>query len=197
MARIGFAVTGSFCSMDDMLYVLENLSQEHDIEVFMTPHVDMMDTRFYQAKEMKEKVKKIINKEIHTSIQDAEKYGPLEKLGAVVVYPCDATTLAKLYYGINDNGVTMLVKSCLRNQVPIVLGVYSNDVLSITGHNLFGLMRCKHYYFVPMYQDDYQKKPNSLIACKEKVKETLECALKHQQYQPFLLGCTKYKSIRE
>lgn len=193
MRKIGFAITGSFCSMDDMLYVLKKLSEEYEIEIFMTPHVNEMDTRFYSADELKDKIKKIVDCDIHVSIQDAEVYGPKKSLDAVVVYPCDASTLAKLYYGINDNGVTMLVKSCLRNQIPIVLGVYSNDVLSITGHNLFGLMKTKNYYFVPMYQDDYKHKPNSVVACKNKAMKTLEYALNHQQYQPFLLG---YKEVQ-
>lgn len=188
MIKIGFAITGSFCSMDNMLYVLKLLNKKYDVEVFITPHVNEMDTRFYTSKQLKNKIKDIIQKDVHTSIQESEIYGPLKTLDAVVIYPCDSSTLAKLYHGINDNNVTMLVKSCLRNGVPIIVGVFSNDVLSITGQNLFGLMRCKNYYFVPMYQDDYKQKPNSIVACKNKVCETLDCALQHQQYQPFFLG---------
>ena len=108
------------------------------------------------------------------------------------LYPCDANTLAKLVYGINDNAVTMLIKSSLRNQCPIVLGVYSNDILANSGKNLLTLMNMKNYYVVPMYQDDYKKKPNSVVACKNKVNDTIKCALNHQQYQPFLLG---YKEV--
>lgn len=192
MNKMGFCITGSFCSMDDMLEVLKNLSKDFDIEVFLSDHVNEMNTRFYTENDLKKKIKNIIHKEIHTSIQEAEVYGPMKKLDIVLVYPCDANTLAKLVYGINDNGVTMLVKSSLRNQCPIVLGVYSNDILSNSGKNLLTLMNMKNYYVVPMYQDNYKKKPNSVIACKNKVKETIDCALKHQQYQPFLLG---YKEI--
>lgn len=109
-----------------------------------------------------------------------------------MIYPCDANTLCKLDNGINDNVVTMLVKSSLRNQIPIVLGVYSNDILYQSGKNLISLMGKKNYYIVPMYQDNYKEKPNSMIACKEKVKETLKCAMNHQQYQPVMLG---YKEV--
>ncbi len=188
MLKLGFAITGSFCSMDDMLDVLNEVCHDYDVEVFMTPHVQQMDTRFYCHDELEKKVKKITHKDIHTTIQEAEVYGPKKKLDAVLVYPCDGTTLNKLDLGINDNCVTMLVKSSLRNQVPIVLGVYSNDILSNSGVHLLSLFNKKNYYFVPMFQDHYLAKPQSMIACKKKVKETLKAALSHQQYQPFLLG---------
>jgi len=188
MLKLGFCITGSFCSMDNMLKVLKTLNEDYDIEVFMTPHVQTMDTRFYSAQDLKDKIYEIVPKKIHTTIQEAEVYGPLKSLDVVVIYPCDSNTLAKLNYGINDNVVTMLVKSSLRNQVPIVIGLFSNDTLAKSGQNLFALMNSKYYYFVPMYQDHYEKKPNSVIACDSKVKETLELALQHQQFQPFWLG---------
>lgn len=192
MLKLGFCVTGSFCSMDDMLYVLKELKDDYDIEVFLTPHVNTMDTRFYQCEKLKELIMNEIDKPIHVSIQDAEVYGPIKKLDVVLVYPCDAYTLNKLNYGINDNGVTMLVKSSLRNNVPIVLGVYSNDILSYSGQSLMAIMGKKNFYIVPMYQDNYKKKPNSMIACKTKVKKTIEKALQHEQYQPIILG---YKEV--
>lgn len=188
MLKLGFGITGSFCSMDDMLFVLKELSQDYDIEVFMTSHVQSMDTRFYDHDTLLSRVQDIVPKAIHTTIQEAEIYGPKVKLDLVLIYPCDATTLNKLDLGINDNCVTMLVKSSLRNQTPIVLGVYSNDILSGSGVHLMSLFHRKHYYFVPMYQDNYLQKPNSLIACKEKVKATLTAAKQSRQYQPFFQG---------
>lgn len=192
MLKLGFCITGSFCSFDDMLEILKQLIEVYDIEVFVTPNVNTLDTRFYSQKEIKEKIKDIIHKDIHTTIQEAEVYGPNLKLDVVLIYPCDALTLAKIVHGINDNAVTMLVKSSLRNQSPIVLGVYSNDILAQSGKNLMTLMNTKNYYFVPMYQDDYKNKPNSVIACKNKVIKTIESALNKKQYQPFLLG---YKEV--
>lgn len=192
MRKLGLCITGSFCSMDDMLDVVSQLKKDYDIEVFLTPHVNTMNTRFYSSDELKSKISQLIHKEVHTTIQEAEVYGPTLKLDIVLIYPCDASTLAKLHHGINDNAVTMLVKSSLRNNVPIVLGVFSNDILSNSGKNLFALMNMKNYYFVPMYQDHYKNKPNSMIACKNKVKDTLTSALNHEQYQPFILG---YKEV--
>ena len=151
-----------------------------------------MDTRFYSHSELISHIQNITGKKVHRTIQEAEIYGPHPQLDAVVVYPCDATTLNKIDLGINDNCVTMLVKSCVRNQIPIVLGVYSNDILSSSGVHLLSLFNKKNYYFVPMFQDHYQKKPQSMIADKNKVVNTLKAAFLHQQYQPFILG---YKKI--
>lgn len=50
MYKIGFAVTGSFCSMNDMLEVLKQVCQHYDVEVFITPHVHQLDTRFIHMK---------------------------------------------------------------------------------------------------------------------------------------------------
>ena len=98
--KIGFCITGSFCSMDDMLYVLKKLCKEYDVEVFMTPNVFEMDTRFYKSDELKVKIMDMTKKDIHHTINESEIYGPDCILDVVVVYPCDANTLNKL-----DNGV--------------------------------------------------------------------------------------------
>lgn len=190
--RLVLCVTGSFCSMDDLLYVLKQLNQYYEIDVFMTPHVYTLDTRFNTSQQLKDKITDIIHKDIHYSINDAETYGPDKKADIVLVYPCDANTLNKIDNGINDNCVTMVIKSCLRNRVPVVMGVYSNDFLSNSGIHFMSLLNKKNFYFVPVYQDDYINKPFSLTADRTKVKDTLSQALLYEQIQPLLLG---YKEI--
>ncbi len=34
MLKLGFCITGSFCSMDDMLIVMKELVKDYEIEVF-------------------------------------------------------------------------------------------------------------------------------------------------------------------
>ncbi len=192
MKKLGFCITGSFCSMKDMLSVLSLLVKDYDVEVFMTPNVQSFDTRFQSAKNLKEDVEALTKKPVLNTIQDAEVYGPMKSLDIVLVYPCDGNTLAKVNSGINDNVVTMIIKSSLRNQVPIVFGVFSNDILGASGKNLLTLFNKKNLYFVPMIQDDFKNKPNSAVACHTKVQDTLEYALLGKQLHPFLLG---YKEV--
>jgi dipicolinate synthase subunit B len=192
MLKLGFCITGSFCCMDDMLYVLNDIKDDYDIEIFLSNTVNEMDNRFYSRDDLIKHIKTIIQCPIHTTINESEVYGPIKKLDIVLVYPCTSNTLSKLVHGINDNCVTMIVKSSLRNQVPIVLGISTNDALGNSGKNILTIMNTKNFYLVPMYQDNYIKKPLSMIAQKEKVKETLIKAINHQQIQPFMLG---YKEL--
>ncbi|EFW04258.1 hypothetical protein HMPREF9488_02541 [Coprobacillus cateniformis] len=62
MLKLGFCITGSFCSMDDMLIVMKELVKDYEIEVFLTPHVNTMDTRFYSSHDLKEKIKEVSKK---------------------------------------------------------------------------------------------------------------------------------------
>ena len=48
-------------------------------------------------------------------------------------------------------------------------------------------MIMKNIYFVPFGQDDYIKKPNSMIADVEKIKDTVEAAMEKEQIQPVIL----------
>ncbi|MFQ9071401.1 MAG: flavoprotein [Faecalibacillus faecis] len=59
-------------------------------------------------------------------------------------------------HGINDNAVTMVVKSTLRNQHNIVLGLCSTDLLSTSGMNMMKIFNTKHL-FGATYQDDNQE----------------------------------------
>ena len=46
----------------------------------------------------------------------------------------------------------------------------------------------KHFYFVPMKQDNPITKPRSVVFIPEFIKKTLEEALDNKQIQPMILG---------
>lgn len=186
--KIGIGITGSFCSLKDCLDFLRELKgYPVDIYIFVSEHIHYCDTRFFKAEQFIEQIEKIINKKVISSIVEAEAFGPQIPLDLMVVYPCSANTLAKMAHGINDNAVTMAVKSTLRNQHNIVLGLCSNDLLSTSGMNMMKILNTKHFYLVPMYQDDVIKKPNSLIARSDLVIQTMINALVDKQIQPLFL----------
>lgn len=105
----------------------------------------------------------------------------------MLVEPCTSNTAAKLAWSITDTPVTMAVKSHLRSQKPVVLALASNDSLAGTLKNLGMLSNAKHYYFVPLRQDDAQKKPNSLVADFARTADTLVSALNGIQIQPSVI----------
>lgn len=49
-------------------------------------------------------------------------------------------------------------------------------------------MNMKNIYFVPFGQDDFQKKPNSMISHVELIPDTIVMALKGKQLQPVILA---------
>ena len=186
--KIGIGITGSFCSLKSCLLFLKELkSYPVDLYVFVSEKVFKEDTRFFKANQFIEQVEKIIDKKVITDVVEAEVFGPKLPLDMMVVYPCSANTLAKLAHGINDNAVTMAVKSTLRNQKNIVLGLCSNDLLSTSGMNMMKILNTKHFYLVPMFQDDIFKKPNSLIAKNDLIIQTMINALVDKQLQPLFL----------
>ena len=186
--KIGIGITGSFCSLKSCLLFLKELkSYPVDLYVFVSENIFKEDTRFFKANQFIEQVEKIIGKKVITDVVEAEEFGPKLPLDMMVVYPCSANTLAKLAHGINDNAVTMAVKSTLRNQKNIVLGLCSNDLLSTSGMNMMKMLNTKHFYLVPMFQDDIFKKPNSLIASNDLIIQTMINALIDKQLQPLFL----------
>ena len=140
--KIGVGITGSFCSLSNCLRFLKELKKYPvDIYVFISDQVNSCDTRFFKANQLIIEVEKIIEKKVICSVVEAEIFGPQIPLDLMVVYPCSANTLAKMAHGINDNAVTMAVKSTLRNQHNIVLGLCSNDLLSTSGMNMMKIAR--------------------------------------------------------
>ncbi len=185
---IGFAITGSFCSMEDMFFVLRTLvKQAKKVHVIVSNSVVTCDNRFYSAKDLMTKIR-TISPRIITRIEEVEPFGPSTPLDALLIYPCTSNTLGKITHGINDTPVTMACKSTLRNNKPIILGIYTNDALRGSGENIMRIINTKNFYLVPMFQDDIETKPYSMIANKDKVIQTLTLALDHKQIQPIFEG---------
>ena len=78
----------------------------------------------------------------------------------------------------------MAAKSHLRILRPVLLCVATNDALGASAQNIGRLLNTKNIYFVPMKQDDFINKPNSLVANFDKLPQSVENALKKVQLQP-------------
>ena len=53
--------------------------------------------------------------------------------------------------------------------------------------NLGTVLAMKNVYFVPLGQDDCEKKPTSLVCDFKKVEQTIEDAIERKQTQPLLI----------
>lgn len=187
--RIGFGFTGSFCNMEPALEALNELAKEgHEIRCFVTPDIVTTTTRFGTYKEFKQRMMDITTYEPIETVAQAEEYGPKFPIDLVVVAPATATSISKLVHGIYDNAVLMMTKANLRNHKPVVVGVSSNDLLGISGVNLMTLLTMKDLYLIPFGQDDYRRKPLSLVCDFKLLVPTVNAALEHRQLQPLLIN---------
>jgi dipicolinate synthase subunit B len=187
--KIGFALTGSHCTIGEVIPQIEKLIKA-GTQVFpiISPAVNNVSTRFGEAKDIKERLKKITGNRIIKSIVDAEPIGPQKMFDIIVIAPCTGNTLAKLANGITDTPVLMSAKAQLRNQRPVVLAISTNDGLGLNAKNLGILLATKNIFIVPFGQDDPLQKPTSLVSRLDLLLPTIEKALKREQIQPILLS---------
>ena len=185
--RIGYALTGSFCTFSKALAQAEKLAElGAEIIPIMSENAASVSTRFGDAQEDIGTLEKISGKQVIKTISDAEPIGPKSLTDIMVVSPCTSNTAAKLANSITDTAVTMAVKSHLRSGKPVLLAIASNDSLLGSAKNLGELFNRKNYYFVPMLQDDCKKKPASLVAEFNMIPEAVEAALNGIQLRPII-----------
>jgi len=182
---LGFAITGSFCTFDKALAVMEYfLKAGYNIVPIMSQNAYTTDTRFGTAEHFGRRITELTGRAIIHDISSAEPIGPERLLDAMLILPCTGNTLGKLAGGITDTSVTMAAKAHIRNARPLILGVSTNDALGTSAKNIGQLMNQKHVYLVPMRQDDHINKPNSIVADFESAGQAVESALAGIQCQP-------------
>ena len=173
--KLGFAMTGSFCTWSKAVAVMEQLSKEYELYPILSPISCRSDNRFGKAQDWIQRIEEICGRTIWKTIEDVEPIGPRNLLDLLLIAPCTGNTLGKLAGGITDTCVVMAAKANLRNGNPLVLAVSTNDALG-----------AKNVYLTPMAQDAPEKKPTSLVALFDRIPETLEAALQGKQLQPVL-----------
>jgi len=196
--RIGFALTGSFCTLSKVVPQITQLREEGAI---ITPILSFSvrdyNTRFGDRNYWRDQVSRAAATiEIIDTIAGAEPIGPRALLDIMVIAPCSGNSLAKLAAGIADTPVLMAAKAHLRNNRPLVIAVSSNDALAANFSNIGTLLNRKQLYFVPFVQDDTELKPNSLIADWQLLAPTIAAALKGHQLQPIFCQHTDENSCK-
>lgn len=187
--KIGYAMTGSFCTFEKSYAAAGRLIEAGaELTPIFSFNAASIDTRFGTAREWVEKMEILCEKSAIRTIEEAEPIGPKGMFDIIAVAPCTGNTLAKLALSIVDTPVTMAVKSHLRNSRPVIIAVSTNDALAGTAKNVGALMNYRNYYFVPLREDDYIKKPTSAVADYEKLPEAILNALNGIQIQPLIFS---------
>ena len=185
--RIGFAMTGSFCTFSQVFPEAQRLADEGaSLYPILSDNVWSLDTRFYTAEQVKSRLEAICGRPIWHTLPEVEPIGPKHLLDLLIVAPCTGNSLGKLAGGIIDTPVVMAAKSQLRNGGPVLLAVSTNDALAMCAKNIGALLACRNFYFVPFRQDSPEKKPASLVARFDLLFESACAALEGHQLQPML-----------
>ena len=179
MKNICFALTGAFFEIDKALAVVTQLNKTFNIKIVLSSYVQNINPL------LAEKIEKKFGKPV-TTIAEAERICPNNLSDALVIFPCTGNTLAKIANGISDDVVPFLAKAHARNFRPVVFGISTNDGLGLNMLNIARLMNEKEMYFVPFFQDNFEKKPKSLVCKPELIEKTLIQALEREQVQPVL-----------
>ena len=96
--KIGFCLTGSFCTFKKTIEQMKELIKEEAIVIpIMSYSAYNLDTKFGKAKEFIEEIENISgNKIIHT-IQEAEPIGPKNLTDIMLVAPCSQKHTIKAF----------------------------------------------------------------------------------------------------
>lgn len=185
--RIGYVMTGSYCTFERSFRQAERLREMGaELVPVMSENAASVSTRFGSGAGNAARLAEICGREVITDISSAEPIGPKNMTDILVVAPCTSNTAAKLAGGITDTAATMAVKSHLRSGKPVVLAIASNDSLLGSAKNIGELFNRKNYYFVPMLQDDVEKKPASLVAEFGMIPDAVDAALRGVQLRPII-----------
>lgn len=185
--KIGLGITGSFCNFSETKNVICDLKKENvDVLTIISFTTRDYDTRFYKKSEYIKMLEEETKNRVIDTIPKAEPIGPKNMVDVILICPCTGNTLAKLAHGITDTPVLMAVKSHIRNNKPVVIGVSTNDGLGMSLENIGKLLNTKNMYFVPFRQDDYISKPKSLVLDYNYIIDTLKFAIKGKQIQPII-----------
>lgn len=87
--KVGFVLTGSFCTFEKTKEQIKNLIKEGaDVLPIMSDHAYELDTKFGDAKAHIDEIEKITGKKIIHTLQDAEPIGPKHLTDIIIVAPC-------------------------------------------------------------------------------------------------------------
>lgn len=186
--RLGFAFTGSFCTMRIVTDTMRKVKEKgYDIFPIMSETVYSTDTRFGKCKDFIDEIEDICKRKIICTVTAAEPIGPKKLIDALVIAPCTGNTLGKLANGIYDGCVPLAAKATLRNNRPVIIAPSTNDGLSASAKNIGMLLNTKNMFFVPFGQDDPIGKNTSLVAKWDMLLPAVESALEFRQMQPILI----------
>ena len=190
--RVGFALTGSFCTFSAVFDVMRQLAEQGFALLPILSYASAReDTRFHPSSRVWRTLEEITGEKPLTTLPQVEPIGPKKLLDAYIIAPMTGASMGKMAHGIFDTPALLGAKSHLRNGRPVLVAPSTNDGLSTAAENIGKILAMRNVYIVPFGQDDPVKKPRSVVADFSLIPEALAAALAGAQMQPILLGSLK------
>lgn len=134
---IGFCITGSFSTFKHILKQIRLLVEDGAIVIpIMSFNTYNLDTKYGKSKNFVRKIEEITKHKVIHTIQEAEDIYKKYNTDILAIIPCSGNTIAKLSHGISDTPVLVAVKSHLRSENNIVIGISTSDALSTNAENI-------------------------------------------------------------
>lgn len=87
--KIGLCITGSFCTLNDNMFMFETLKNEGaDLTAIFSESVKTSKNKFSTPNERYANFEKLTNKNVIDTIEKAEPIGPNKLFDILVVAPC-------------------------------------------------------------------------------------------------------------
>ena len=147
----------------------------------------VMSFNLYNSQKFINEIESITGKHVIHTIEGAEPIGYKKPSDIMAIVPCTGNTIGKLANGIIDTPVLVAAKTNLKVGNNLVIGISTNDGLSIQAENIGKLLKQKNVFFIPFRQNNPITKPNSISFSSYYIKETIEKALDSEQIQPLLI----------
>lgn len=190
--RVGFALTGSFCTFKKAFDAIRALTEKgYEVQPVLSRSAAEEDTRFFTREAVWSTLEEITGNKPFSTLPEVEPIGPRKLLDAYVIAPMTGASMGKMAHGIFDTPALLGAKSHLRNGRPVLVAPSTNDGLSTAAENIGKILAMRNVYMVPFGQDDPAGKPRSVVADFSKIPEALAAALAGAQMQPILLGGLK------
>ena len=189
--KVGFALTGSFCTFGKVFSVIGDLvKQGYEVTPILSERSAEEDTRFFSKEKVWQTLEELTGKKPLSTLPEVEPIGPKKLLDAYVIAPMTGASMGKMAHGIFDTPALLGAKSHLRNGRPVLVAPSTNDGLSTAAENIGKILGMRNVYMVPFGQDDPVGKPRSLVADFTKIPEAIAAALAGAQMQPILTSLT-------
>ena len=187
MAKILFAITSSFHLVDETIEEMKKLVEKgHNVIPVTSPAVVETNTRCGKGEDFRLKIEEVTKNNVLTTIAEIEPLYYEGKIDMAVVFPMTGNTLGKISMGISDSPASYTAKEAVSHNIPLVIGISTNDGLGFNGVNFAELINVKNVYVVPFGQDDHVKKTNSLVAHFDELSPTIDKAFEGVQHQPLI-----------